>query len=595
MEKMQSNDRGNIKIFKLIWELIKYRPFLYLLNNIFWITIHVTPIFMGLLLKYTFEYIEGESTFKYGLNGLIIGIIAFTIVKLVLIYYGFVTDILHRFSISGVLRFNILEEIMKKPGAKAVPKAIGEVMNTYRDDVNQITDSISWFIDGIGAVVFSVISLIILMKINLKMTVLVYAPLVVIVTIAKSTTNKIKRYREEARKATSMVNGAMGEMFNSVQAIQLACKEKNMLEHLKSLNNNRKKAMIKDSLLNQLLQSIFENTISIGTGLILLVAGSAIKSETFTVGDFTLFVYFLQFVTDKAIFFGEILAHYFQTGVAFKKINDITEGSYESLVKHSTLYIKEKPEIKAYNSIKLQEELDELDELEVKDLTYRYNDTSGGIENISFNIKKGSFTLITGRIGCGKTTLLRTMLGLLPKQNGEVLWNGNKVDNDVFFTPPVCAYTAQVPYLLSETVSENLLLGLNKSEEQINGAIYSAVFEKDVHNLEKGLDTIVGSKGVKLSGGQKQRVAAARMFLRDSQLYVFDDISSALDVETEGKLWDRLFNLNNKTCLAVSNRKVALKRADNIIVLKDGFIEAQGTFEELLNNSEEFRAIVNVK
>ncbi|MCM1990937.1 ABC transporter ATP-binding protein [Oceanirhabdus seepicola] len=592
MEKIESNDRGNIKIFKLIWELIKYRPILYLFNNIFWIIIHVTPIFMGLLLKYTFEYIEGESTFKYGLNGLIIGIIAFTIVKLVVMYYGFVTDILHRFSISAVLRFNILDEIMKKPGAKAVPKSLGEVINTYRDDVNQITDSISWLIDGIGAVVFSVISLIILMKINMKMTVLVYAPLVVIVTIAKSTTKKIKRYREEARKATSMVNGAMGEMFNSVQAIQLACKEKNMLEHLKSLNQKRKKAMIKDTLLNQLLHSIFENTISIGTGLILLVAGTAIKTESFTVGDFTLFVYFLQFVTDKAIFFGEILANYFQTGVAFRKINDITEGSYESITKHSKLYIKEAPE---RNEEIYQEAKEKLEELELRDLTYRYQDTTGGIENITLTIKKGTFTIITGRIGSGKTTLLRTMLGLLPKQSGEVFWNGDKVDEDVFFIPPICSYTSQVPNLLSETVKENILLGLDKSEKDINKAIYASVFEKDVKNLEKGLDTVVGSKGVKLSGGQKQRVAASRMFLRDSQLYVFDDISSALDVETEGKLWDRLFQFNNITCLAVSNRKIALKRAENIIVLKDGFIEAEGTFDELLKVSEEFRAIVNAK
>jgi len=387
----------------------------------------------------------------------------------------------------------------------------------------------------------------------------------------------------------------MGEIFNSVQAIQLACKEKNMLEHLKSLNQKRKKAMIKDTLLNQLLHSIFENTISIGTGLILLVAGTAIKTESFTVGDFTLFVYFLQFVTDKAIFFGEILANYFQTGVAFRKINDITEGSYESITKHSKLYIKESPErnIEIYQESK--EELQELEKLELRDLTYRYQDTTGGIEDISLTIKKGTFTIITGRIGSGKTTLLRTMLGLLPKQSGEVFWNGDKVDEDVFFIPPICSYTSQVPNLLSETVKENILLGLDKSEKDINKAIYASVFEKDVKNLEKGLDTVVGSKGVKLSGGQKQRVAASRMFLRDSQLYVFDDISSALDVETEGKLWDRLFQFNNITCLAVSNRKIALKRAENIIVLKDGFIESEGTFDELLKVSEEFRAIVNAK
>lgn len=582
--------RENMSTVQLVWQIILYRPWLFFISCIAWAIIHASPLIPGLITREFFNTLSGNAQVDTGIWGLVVLVVVTALVRSITIIIGFRLDILFRFSLSGLIRRNLLEHILNRPGAQSITTSSGEVINNFKDDGETIENAVDWILDIVGTMTFALGAVLILMSINFKITLFVFTPLAVVVALAHKASSRVQKYRRASREATAEVTGTLGEIFGSVQAVQVAAAEEHVIQHFKKLNKTRHRLMLKDSLFTQLLDSIFFNTVNLGTGLILLLCAQSMQRGSFTVGDFSLFVYYLTFVADFTHFFGYFLAQFQQAKVAFERLRAILCGAPDSiLVSHNKLHLNGKLPEPKYSQ---KTSKDVLNILDARNLTYIYPESGGGISNVSFKVNKGSFTVITGRIGSGKTTLLRTLLGLLPKTSGTIYWNGNPIHNPgEFLIPPRVSYTPQIPHLFSDTVRNNLLLGLSEEDVDLQTAIKSGVLEQDIETLENGLDTIVGPRGIKLSGGQVQRVAAARMFVRNTDLLVFDDISSALDVETENVLWNRIFEKSKATCIVVSNRKAALKQADNIIVLKDGYIVAQGKLEELLQSNDEMQQI----
>ena len=563
-----------MNVWRLAWRVAMHEPRSFLLGWGGFIVFFGIPALSGWILARSFEAIDtGATGIGWGVGRWVLLFLGSEILRMAALHGGVIEWTKAWVHMESLLRANMLTAQLSSGGSEAGQpvSSVGEAVTHFRDDTHDVAQFIDGVIDVSGGLAFSAAAGFILGAADLSAAAVLVFPLAVVAIATRFLDNRIKAYRSADRAAAASVSGLVGDIMAGATTIKVNDASDSLLGRLSKLVDARSHTAVRDKVLDEGVQAFSHGAADVGLGLVLLVSASSIASGAFGVSQLALFAAYLGWLSFLPRMIGRLLARRKQAGVAFERMGLLVAGRLpDNTVLSRELPIEARMHRRALDP--QRPDRSSLVRLDVRDLSARYGN-GAGLTHASFSIEKGSFTVVTGPVGSGKSTLLRALLGLASQAEvrGDVVWNGEIVDDlAAFFVPPNAAFLSQVPQLVSDSVAENVSLGLIDGEA-VERALTHAAIRSDLEALPDGLDTLIGPRGLRLSGGQRQRLATARALVHQPELVVLDDLSSALDVETELALWTNLAGAG-MTVLAVSHRSVAFERADQVLRLDHGVL-----------------------
>jgi ATP-binding cassette, subfamily B, bacterial len=558
-----------MNVWKLAWRVSQHDRRTFWLGWGSFVLFCTFPVAIGWLLGRGFGALEDGDVGR--VVRIAIAVLVLEMARMATIHFGAITWTQAWVHMQTFLRANLLAAQMASGGPEAGRPvgSSGEAVTHFRDDTEDVTMFVDGLIDVSAGLVFTVLAGMVLGSTNAAAAAVLLLPLLGVALATRTLDGRIKQYRVADRAASAAVSGLLGDVMAAATTVKVNDAIDPTMSRLQTLVDRRRHTAVRDHVLDDGVQAFSEGAADIGLGLVLIASSAALASGTFAVGELAVFTAYLGWLSFLPRMVGRVLARRKQAGVAFERMQGlVADTDPANLVTDRYLpiglhQIRHRPAVQWPQRVPLER-------FEVRNLSALYG-SGAGVRVINLSFDRGSFTVVTGPVGSGKSTLLRAILGLAhdAEVSGEVLWNGSVIsDRAAFLTPPNAAFLPQVPQLISDSVADNITLGL-VADDALALSLELAEVADDIGEMPDGTDTLIGPRGLRLSGGQRQRVATARALVHSPELVVLDDLSSALDVETELRLWANLAAAG-MTVLAVSHRAVAFDRADQVLTMASG-------------------------
>ena len=376
---------------------------------------------------------------------------------------------------------------------------------------------------------------------------------------------RIDRHFDSAQKALGDLSEAVHESFDGVMVVKAFGAEDREHVRLGRISSKLKEARIKAVNARAIFEALVDGTPSLVNVALIAFGAIRVRNGALTIGELSSFIYLFTLLVFPLRIIGYLLSEIPHSSSGFKRVREILDEPLE-----------EQPLINVLPP-------DSALAVKVVDARFSYAETAEPIfSEVNFSIPIGSTVAVVGETGSGKSTLLKLIAGLIRSQHGEVhVAQGGS------------AIVFQEPFLFSGSLHFNLTLGKSIQIPDVARALWASVSEEFVSDLENGVYTVVGERGISLSGGQRQRIALARAIASGRQILLLDDTTSALDPATESLVIERLSSLSSTTTtIVVASRPTTVKIADHVLFVHNGKVHELATHDALMSSNLAYAALM---
>lgn len=467
------------------------------------------------------------------------------------------------------LRSQVQKHIIKLPIRYFDNAKTGELVSRIMTDVEGVRNLVgTGFAQMVGGVLTAVISLVLLISISPMMTLYVLLPVLVFGLVSLKAFGKIRPIFRERGKINAQVTGRLTETLGGIRVIKGFNAEnqeiKTFEKGVEELFLNVKASLTATSFVT----SAGALLLGLASAGIMGIGGYMIMEGQMTFGDFLAFTLYLGFMIAPIVQMSNIGSQLTEAFAGLDRTEEIMNTPLESDDRKRTLKLGKIA-----------------GEVEFRDVSFAYESGKEVVKGISFKAPEGSVTALVGTSGSGKTTIAGLAASFLNPDSGQILLDGKDLQTVTLESfRSQLGVVLQDDFLFEGTIRENIIFPRPEATEaQIQNAVNAAHVREFSDRFEKGLDTLIGERGVKLSGGQRQRIAIARALLADPRILILDEATSNLDTESEAFIQASLKELmKGRTTFVIAHRLSTIRQADQILVIEQGNIVERGVHDELI-------------